>query len=89
MTVFKRKKKTLLSEAGSAVETVLSVLHAQAKRRYEDGSKYSRREKPSRRRTGEAFLGCTNYSSDGKGCGRTMGWPEYQQKMRYEPGYRS
>ena len=43
----------------------------------------------TRRRTGEAFLGCTNYSSDGKGCGRTMGWPEYQQKMRYEPGYRS
>ena len=43
----------------------------------------------TRRRTGEAFLGCTNYSRDGKGCGRTMGWPEYQQKMRYEPGYRS
>ena len=40
------------------------------------------------RKTGEAFLGCTNYSRDGKGCGRTMGWPEYQQKMRYEPGYR-
>ena len=43
----------------------------------------------TRRKTGEVFLGCTNYSSDGKGCGRTMGWPEYQQKMRYEPGYRS
>jgi len=43
----------------------------------------------TRRRTGEAFLGCTNYSRDGKGCGRTMGWPEYQQKMRYGPGYRS
>ena len=40
------------------------------------------------RKTGEAFLGCTNYTRDGKGCGRTMGWPEYQQKMRYEPGYR-
>ena len=42
-----------------------------------------------RRKTGEAFLGCTNYSRDRRGCGRTMGWPEYQQKMRYEPGYRS
>lgn len=41
------------------------------------------------RKSGEAFLGCTNYTRDGKGCGRTMGWPEYQQKMRYEPGYRS
>ena len=40
------------------------------------------------RKTGEAFLGCTNYTRDGKGCGRTIGWPEYQQKMRYEPGYR-
>ena len=38
----------------------------------------------SRKKTGEVFLGCTNYTADGKGCGRTMGWPEYQQKMRYE-----
>ena len=43
----------------------------------------------TRRKTGEAFLGCTNFTRDGKGCGRTMGWPEYQQKMRYEPGYRN
>ena len=43
----------------------------------------------TRRTTGEAFLGCTNFTRDGKGCGRTMGWPEYQQKMRYEPGYRN
>ena len=43
----------------------------------------------TKRRTGEAFLGCTNFTRDGKGCGRTMGWPEYQQKMRYEPGYRN
>ena len=43
----------------------------------------------TRRKTGEAFLGCTNFTRDGKGCGRTMGWPEYQQKMKYEPGYRN
>ena len=38
----------------------------------------------SRRKSNDVFLGCTNYTKDGKGCGRTMGWPEYQQKMRYE-----
>ena len=38
----------------------------------------------TKRKTNEAFLGCTNYTRDGKGCGRTMGWQEYQQKMRYE-----
>lgn len=37
-----------------------------------------------RKKDGSAFLGCTNYTRDGKGCGRTMGWPEYRQKMRYE-----
>jgi DNA helicase-4 len=37
-----------------------------------------------RRKSNDVFLGCTNYTKDGKGCGRTMGWPEYQQKMRYE-----
>ena len=36
------------------------------------------------RRTGDVFLGCTNYRKDGSGCCRTMGWPEYRQKMRYE-----
>ena len=38
---------------------------------------------------GRPFLGCTNYTRDKKGCGRTMGWPEYQQKMRYEAGYKN
>ena len=33
-----------------------------------------------RRTDGSAFLGCTNYSRNGKGCGRTMGWPEYQRR---------
>ncbi|MDO5133711.1 MAG: 3'-5' exonuclease [Eubacteriales bacterium] len=38
----------------------------------------------TRRNSGEPFLGCTNYTRDQKGCRRTMGWPEYHQKMRYE-----
>ena len=30
------------------------------------------------------YLSAAPVLQDGKGCGRTMGWPEYQQKMRYE-----
>jgi len=45
MKVFKKGKKTILSGTGSAVETVLSVLHAQTKRRQETYTKNSYWEK--------------------------------------------